>query len=177
MPSEREWRDGETLTVDDHNFQIVIEYDDFHEAPWEEYDSFGDVSEWTTRYKEPGELILHTDRSSKRYYDFAGGVRKARTEGFKSRKAAADAVRAEYERFRAWCNDQWSYVVLFVRMVDDDGNEIPLASPNTSIDTLGGVESDYWKDAALDIIAGLVADFDNEQREREFAQSLGVPTR
>ena len=59
-------------------FTFRTEYDDSREAPWEEEDGHGVVSEWTTRDKAPGERVLIADRSRKRYYDIAATMRIAR---------------------------------------------------------------------------------------------------
>lgn len=79
-----EFYDGETFEFE-HNgvaYVATIEHDDIHGAPWEEEDGHGDVSEWTTRDKLPGEMVLSEDGRSKRFYDFAGACRIARRDGW-----------------------------------------------------------------------------------------------
>jgi len=65
-------------------FRAKIERDDDMGAPWDEHDGRGPVSDWTTRDKLPGELVLSEDRRgrSKRFYDFAEACRIARKEGW-----------------------------------------------------------------------------------------------
>ncbi len=76
--------DGETIDFD-HNgnsYTATIESDDHAGAPWEEHDGHGGVSDWTTRDKLPGELVLSEYGPSKRFYDFAGACRIARRDGW-----------------------------------------------------------------------------------------------
>ena len=62
-------------------FKVTIDRDDMG-PPWEEHDGHGPVSDWTTRDKRPGEMVLHQDGRSRRYYDFAGAVVLARKDGW-----------------------------------------------------------------------------------------------
>ena len=72
-------------TEDGHILTARIESDDFHGAPWDESDCHGEVSEWTSRKKAPGELVLHSDHGNYRYYDFAGACEIARRDGWGAR--------------------------------------------------------------------------------------------
>lgn len=79
------WELSETGVVVTHRgrtFRVEAERDDDMGPPWEENDGHGEVSDWTTRDKGPGELVLSADRFSKRYYDFAGACRIARRDGW-----------------------------------------------------------------------------------------------
>lgn len=76
--------DGESFKFE-HNgatYIATITRDDHHGAPWDEECGHGDVSEWTTRPKLPGEMVLSEDRGAKRFYDFAGACRIARRDGW-----------------------------------------------------------------------------------------------
>lgn len=75
---------GETIefTHNGRDYVATIEHDESHGAPWEEHDGHGDVSEWTTRDKLPGEIVLTTERHGKRFYDFAGACKIARRDGW-----------------------------------------------------------------------------------------------
>lgn len=64
------------------SYVVTIEHDSDTGAPWKENDGHGGVSEWTTRDKLPGELVLTEDRRSKRFYDFAGACEIARRDGW-----------------------------------------------------------------------------------------------
>ncbi|MFH7600603.1 hypothetical protein WDV06_36730, partial [Streptomyces racemochromogenes] len=122
----------DTIERDGYTFRVEHFHDSDAGAPWENEDGHGVISDWTTRDKSPGELVLNSDRSSKRFYDFAETCRIALRDGWGSRDAepgmskrqiAALAAREDYERMRAWCNDEWSYIGVVVTLLDIDGNE------------------------------------------------------
>ena len=93
-------------------YTTEIVHDSSSAAPWDEEDGHGPVSEWTTRAKRPGELILCEDRQSRRYYDFQAAVKMARDVW--GCPDPADAARKDYERLRAWCRGDWGYVGVVV---------------------------------------------------------------
>lgn len=139
---------GESITATHGRFTLTatIEADEFHGAPWEEYDGHGPVTLWETRAKRPGELILNGDRHGYcRFYDFAEACRIARRDGWgtadgrqpgeSARAYAARAARADFDVLRAWCNDDWHYVTLTVTAAIDD---VELASFS-----IGGIECNY----------------------------------
>lgn len=74
-----EWQD---FTHEGHNYRARLEEDQYIDAPWDNEDGHGDVSDWTSRGKSPGELVLSKDGRFKRYFDFAGAVAKAKSEGW-----------------------------------------------------------------------------------------------
>jgi hypothetical protein len=138
---------GATATVD------VVADESMHE-PWEEHDGHGVVSEWTSRDKAPGEMVLAVDRHRRRYYDFAATVKIARrdqwgAEGATTGERAHLAVLADYRRLKDWCEDRWQWVGVTVE-VHRDGN--------VTADSLWGIESDgdYWRDVAAELINGLL---------------------
>lgn len=113
--------------------------DDDTDAPWENSDGHGIVSDWETRSKLPGELVLCDDRLSHRFYDVQETMKKARADGRGLSEPAlaklceslgrpatrgeivAAAVRADFEFLRGWCNGEWRYVGVCVRALDVDG--------------------------------------------------------
>lgn len=119
------------IEVNGQKFAVRIEHDDNTGAPWEEHDGHGVVSDWTTRDKRPGELVLVQDGIQKRYYDFAASVKKARAEGWDSApynigqqtkdEQAAKAARADYARLRGWCHGNWGWVGVVVELLDKEG--------------------------------------------------------
>lgn len=143
-----------------YSVRVKVDYDQDMCAPWKEHDGHGPVSEWTTRDKCPGERVLCTDRSSKRYYDFAEAVKLAKHDGWDAPpyntgtpgERAARAAEADYENLRAWCNDEWHWICVAVE-VSRNGEEI-------ETDACGGIKDygDYWREhaasSANDIIAG-----------------------
>lgn len=73
---------NDTIQANCRTYRITTEHDAQTPAPWENDDGCGIVSDWTTRDKHAGGLVLCADRSSKRFYDFAGTVAKAKAEGW-----------------------------------------------------------------------------------------------
>lgn len=140
---------------------VVAVCDDHdHGTPWENEDGHGPVSEWTSRAKRAGELVLAEGRrdGTKRYYDFAAACREARRDGWGSepfniegetpRQKAARAVMADYNRLRDWCRDEWRYIGVALFLLDDgtkcDPEAIANAEPfgeRQSV-ALWGIESD-----------------------------------
>lgn len=120
--------DGDTFEHAGRTFRVTFPYDDTGECPWEQGDGNGHVSEWTTRDKRPGERVIASDRSHKRYYDYAEAMDRAKREGWDAPpygtgtkgEQAARAVERDYEWMRAWCEDRWHYVGVVVALVDDD---------------------------------------------------------
>ena len=134
----------ETLTQHGKTYRVQWFYDYDMGAPWEEHDGHGIVSDWTRRDKHPGELVLNEDRGSRRFYDFAATVKKARAEGWntapydwktKGEQAAAAAL-TDFENLRRWCANDWHWCGIVVSLLDDEGEE-------TGIDaSLWGIEDD-----------------------------------
>ena len=122
--------DGDTFTRGAHVFRVTFSHDHDAGTPWDNCEGVGDVSAWTTRDKRPGERVLASDRSSKRFYDFAGAMRRARAEGWSAAphdkgtkgQRAARAVERDFERLRTWCADLWHYVGVTVELLDADCN-------------------------------------------------------
>lgn len=130
----------------EYTFSVEVERDDDFDPPWENSDTHGPVSGWERRDKLPGELILNSDGTHKRFYDFAEACRIALrdkwdappyNEGAETPKQqAAKAARADFEFLRSWCNDEWHYVGVIVTLLDQDGDMTDISS------SLWGVEGD-----------------------------------
>ncbi len=165
--------DGDIEIAAGLSIRVSTEHDQDSGPPWEECDGHGPVSDWTTRDKNPGERVISTDRSHKRYYDFAAAMKEAKRDGWdaapyhaafpnetKAQKAAR-AVEADFEYLRKWCADQWEYLCISVALIDGDGNEI-------ARDSLCGVESfgDYWKEQAAEMANCLLSGHEKEIAER-----------
>lgn len=72
----------ETIRVNRRAFAFrIVPYCDMG-APWEEHDGHGPVSEWESRAKLPGEIIINQDGESRRFYDFAAACQIARRDGW-----------------------------------------------------------------------------------------------
>jgi hypothetical protein len=129
-------------------YAAKLERDDWHGAPWDEECGHGDVTGWETRDKRPGEMILSEDRRAKRFYDFAGAVKLAKRDGWNAKpydvpgetkgQRAHKAAMADFNRLRAWCNDDWCYVGVIVATVCPCCDEVQ--EDNTQ--SLWGIESD-----------------------------------
>lgn len=135
----------------EHNgarYVATVERDEHMGAPWDEPDGHGTVSDWTSRGKAPGELVLAESRGSYRYYDFAESCRIARRDGWDAmpyntgqeskRQQAAKAARSDYEHLRRWCNDEWFWCGVVVAPLCPECDE-----PDESrAESLWGIESD-----------------------------------
>lgn len=146
---------NDIITRDKLRFRIRFEPDEDHEPPWEDGDGQGIVSQWTTRNKLPGERVLHTDRSAKRYFDWKGTVAKAKLEGWglcdeekaklgvklgrapTAKEITEAAVEANFEWMRRWCNDDWHYVGIVIERLSNVGAE---DDEGTVVDSCWGFE-------------------------------------
>lgn len=110
------------FTLNGVKYRAEIVPDDHMGAPWAEHDGHGPVTDWTTRAKTPGERILNEDGASRRFYDHAEAIRIAKRDGWDAApytpatagQRAARAVEADFQRLRAWCNDEWRWVGVVV---------------------------------------------------------------
>lgn len=158
---------------------VRVMHDDCMGEPWKEHDGHGPVSEWTTRDKKPGERVLCEDRGRKRFYDFAQAVKMARAEGWDAPpygqgtpgERAARAAEADFRRLRGWCEDEWSWIVVGVRL-DVDGEEF-------QTDYLGAVESDgdCWREQAAEMANAIIGAYEDEMKERAEWAARGVETK
>lgn len=162
-----------TFSHDGKTFLAEIYPDDDMGAPWENSDCHGIVSEWETRNKLPGELVLGEARRSRRFYDVQETMKKARAEAWGLSEPAlaklcealgrpatrgeivAAAVRADFEFLRGWSNGEWQYVGVCVRATDDDGDAIG----DTFDNALWGVESGN-ADYILEVAIGLAREIE-----------------
>lgn len=151
-PATVDLPDGVRLKID-------IVPDDAMGAPWEEHDGHGVVSGWTTRDKRPGEMVLVSDGSAHRLYDFAESVKIARRDGWGApseggtpRERAHRAALADYRWLRGWCNDEWQWVGVVVTL------EAPDDAPRES--SLWGLEScgNYWREVAAGLANELLGE-------------------
>ena len=129
-----------------NKFKMELAYDDIGDKPWEWCEGHGEVSEWTTRDKKPGKVVLCIDGRSKRYYDMQGAVKLARREWVSKDSEntlgqnAVKAAQADFEHLRAWCDGNWWYACLHVVMLDNEGEEL-----DGYDEYLGSVEDGYNK--------------------------------
>ncbi len=150
----------ETIEHNGDKFTVQIFPDYNHGAPWEEEDGHGPVSDWTTRNKTPGELILVQDGPHKKFYDFQEACKIARRDGWDSsplntgqetkRQQAAKAARANFEHLRRYAEGQWNYVGVIVEKICPCCN-----TPSGETQSLWGIESfadDYLDEVAQELV-------------------------
>ena len=131
-----------TFTHKGYSVKIEVHQDEHMGPPWKEHDGHGIVSEWVSRDKKPGELALNSDRSSKRFYDFAGSMEIAKQDGWGLNESALAeltaklgakptrgqilhaAVMHDYEHLRAWCNDEWQWLGYTTEIEKPSGEKI-----------------------------------------------------
>lgn len=144
----------ETREAHGHEWTVEWAYDADCGAPRDNEDGHGPVSDWTSRCKLPGEMVMANDRGLRRYYDFAAAVKQARAEGWntapyewptKGAQAAAAAL-ADFEYLSGWCNDAWHYCGITVKL---DGTDFEAS--------LWGIESE-GDEHHEEVIADLMAE-------------------
>lgn len=165
----------ETETLEHFGVSVKIEY--FHDwgadAPWDKSDSHGDIetvniSPWRGHNisKAPGQVILHADyrQGTAWLYDFAGAMKKAKSEGWSCDKCTPDmtpgqkaysAVCADMDFLGAYLREDWRYVGIGCTVLDDEGEE------TEKRDSCWGFESfnDYHKEAGQEMAKQLAETF------------------
>jgi len=140
------------IDADGQKFRVEWHYDIYSDAPWDNSDLHGEVSELTTRKKMPGELVLCSDdkwsgnRRAVRFYDYQGAIKKARAENWgnwqqgetpqKRGQLLNAAVMSDYKFLRDWCNDDWHYMGIVAFPLTEEGDELRSKS-----ESLWGIES------------------------------------
>lgn len=160
------------------SFSVKFEADSDMGAPWKNEEGHGTVSDWTSRDKLPGELVLCTDRGSKRYYDFAGACKTALRDGWDAkpyndgtqtkREQAAKAALSDFECLRQFCNDQWSYVGVIVTLLNDDGSESDTSESLWGVEDRNDYHHEVAKELAAEIGEQLAATVDGDEDKAKF---------
>ena len=91
--------DERNFTRNGFDFRVSIEVDYTMGEPWKEHDGHGIVSDWESRPKRPGEVIIASNRGSALFYDLQAtqaiavrdGWSIAHADGMTRRVAAAGA--------------------------------------------------------------------------------------
>lgn len=164
--------DGDTFERGGHTFKVDHPYDDSSDAPWERCDGHGPVSDWTRRDKRPGERILCTEGTSRRYYDWQAACKLARADGWNAEPYDAPnrierAVTADFKFLQDWCEDRWQYVGVVVTLLDADGGK------TRAQESLWGIESiayDYLAETAHELADQILAEL--EEREHWAARDV-----
>ena len=159
---------GRELRIEHH-------FDRDHGAPWEVSNGYGDVSQWTSRSKRPGERVLNTDSRDFRYYDFQGAIKKARTEGWGLTPEAlaaltrklqskptkhqihAEAVERDFQQLRGWCNDEWHWMGVVVIDVETEAYESLWGIESSDEDYIRDVERQLCEQVYIPSVRALIA--------------------
>lgn len=167
----------DTITIDGLTFRVELVIDADQTHPWEQEEGHGPVREASADYytgvvkKAPGERVLIQSQGDAWLYDWSQAIRIASRDGWgvdekaiaeltarrgrkpRAREIAAEAVRLDFERMRAWLEDRWYYVAVIVTLLDTDKRPLP-----TYQRSLFGIESDatdYIAEVAQDLAAKL----------------------
>lgn len=157
---------SELFTHHGRMFEVTLKQDDDNEVPWDRDDSRNIVTDFMSRdSKRPEYRPLYSDRGSVRYFDWNEAMKVAKRDGWwlpvdeidklvetlgrapSKREVTAEAVRKTYERYKGWCNDEWTYVGVVVEDVESGQSE-----------SLWGIESDdedYLWEVAQDLACGI----------------------
>lgn len=167
------------MKIDNQEFRVTIEPDQFSEYPWTWSDGHGQVRKSNNRHaegysdKSPGERPLNQAGRNEYqfYYDWSGAMRKAKAEGWNTTpydapNPALRAVQADFNRLRDFLRDEWCYMTVIVTAIDEDGNEI-------ASDCLGMVESDYADNQADEMARDMLYRLRVNSRFRD-AMACGV---
>lgn len=163
---------SDTFTHRGNEFTASLDYDSGIGRPWEEHDGHGPVRAggrhnyhgYTS--KLPGEMVLYSDRFSSWLYDYREACRialrdgwgfagKSRAEwlaqGLTARQVAARAAIDDFNRLRAWCNNEWHWCGLTVTL---DGTEYSASLWGLESDDYAGHE-EYARELADECLAQL----------------------
>ena len=157
-----------------YDVTIELERDDHMVEPWKECDGHGVVSEWTSRDKYLHERILCSDRSQHRFYDVRASIALALKDGWDhppyqtgtKRERAARAVDADFEHLRAWCNGEWQWVGVIVKVSRDDHT--------IGEDSLWGIDDEKYAYEEGESMAQHIIDADLGQRRKAWRATLAA---
>lgn len=153
------------LELNGSSYRVEYHYDESMREPWKEHDGHGIVSDWTSRDKRPGERVLVSDRSSKRYYDIGASVALAKRDGWgdgsddagrTKGQIAASAVERDFDYCKGWCEDRWHWIGVVVTLLDVNGE------PTNERESLWGIDGDhdagkYLREVALELAGDITA--------------------
>lgn len=167
--------DSSTLNYRGLTFTVAKHYDETMQAPWEEHDSHGIVTDWINSGDAPEDAReLNRDRTRVRYYDLAASLERARADQWgltdtdraalaltlgrelTAEDVTAEAVRKDYEHLRAWCRDEWHYMGVVVTL---RGTHI-----SRSLWGIESTEHDYHEEVARELADEIIASAGKELR-------------
>lgn len=146
----------------DFKFKATFEHDPDC-SPLDD-DGHGAVSDWVTRDKKPGELVLCRDGSYKRYYHYQSACQLALVDKWNAypynegsetpRQQAAKAAMADFKFLKSWFEDEWGYVVVCVTLLDDEGEETDVREYLGGVQTLGDYHLEEARILADELLGG-----------------------
>lgn len=172
MPSRYDAYEGEKITKLPNCWKIKVEfqYDMDSGPPWEQCEDHGVVGKWERGRREyDDDWLLMSDCGSYLYYNWKAGLKLAIKDGWGPR-SPMDAVKADYEYLRRWCDNKWWYVGMIVTLYDVDGNTI-LAK-----ESCWGYESDnivYLCSEARSWAAYMIRKERKDRRTAALAEKIG----
>ena len=169
----------ENFTYEGFDFMVEIKNDADHEAPWDDGDNNGIVFNRRGK-KHPSERIIHNDGTNLTLYDWQGTIAKAEVEGWglypeaeqklaqslghmpTKRQIVEAAVARDYEMMRSWCNNEWHYVGVVVRLPDEWGGreESVWGIPDNDTDVINEVRNEL-----ADSLITHISQFEREMRK------------
>lgn len=178
-----------------HWFLVEVERDEDMGEPWKVHDGHGVISQWTCRNKLPGERVLVEDRGSRRYYDIEATMKRAKRDGWgldakdtedltkklgrapTKGEIIAEAVEQDYQRMKAWCNDDWYWVYVKVTLLDVGGKKTEFRNSLGGID--GDDQEDYLKEVAEELADECIdeaeaVDYFNQPTYKNIIEELAV---
>lgn len=152
----------DTIELNGLTFRVDFEHDHDAGRPWDNCEGHGPVRQASRGYdgniiKRPGERVLYAGGRNEYswVYDWQVACKMARADRWNAAPYDAPnrierAVQADFDYLQAWCEDRWSYVIVTVTLINDDGTD-------GASDCMGGVETwkDYHHDCAREMAQGL----------------------
>jgi hypothetical protein len=178
-----------TIELNSRTYRIDTPDDQDMGAPWNEHDGHGIVSDWVTRDKHAGEWLLSSDRHSKRFYDHAATMKKAKAEGWglgadrlatltaklgrtpTKGEITAESVRFDFEYLSGWANDNWHWCGVVVTDITDD-KDAPI-DYTFALWGIGSEDDDFIEETAQDLAEQAYRAYAVEHRFRD-AMACGV---
>lgn len=170
--------DTETLNVQGIEVQVEYFYDSDMDPPWENDDGRGKVRKTVKRHrdgesdKRPGERPLNqpSRHEYQFYYDWQEATQRARKDGWNTEPYDAPnrvqrAVQSDFDFIRLFLADDWEYVGVVVKILDDAGDTL-VEDSCRGFETYKG----YHKESAKEMAEALVKGYLKQQEEELAAQ-------
>ena len=118
--------DGQVVEFEGHEFTVRSDYDQDCGVPWDNCDPLGEVkNHHYSRISEntlPRGWVWLQKPDSRHYgyaYNRASAIKETSSWGKDAAQSAARVVDSEIERYRAWLNGAWAYLVVGAELDGD----------------------------------------------------------